>query len=185
MKRYGHLHNSWVAPMQSYISKCSKEFLEAGQSNRFCSVKSVVSMRYKVALLAAVPGHLFDLTGGSIPSATSMCKQQRGTRHLRTQTKARNNWQEKCSLAGCVNVWVAPGIFFVHKTCNAICLLMVEFKLGLWFRFGAAAWSPRRIVLFYLWLLDFSALGYYGLGLAALFGASSFSELWEMQLTYC
>ena len=62
---------------------------------------------------------------------------------------------------------------------------MAEFKLGLWFRFGAAAWSPRRIVLFYLWLLDFSALGYYGLGLAALFGASSLSELWEMQLAYC
>ena len=146
-----------------------------------CPAESAVSMHYKVVLLAAVPDHLFDLAGGSIPSATSMREQRRMNRHFRTQTNAQLILKGKVQPS---QLHISSGwpwnFFFLFKTCIAICLSMLESQLGFWFRFGAAAWCTPS----YRFILHLGAsvsTVRYGLDFTILFGASGHSGFRKMQ----
>ena len=73
-----------------------------------CYVKPVVSKHDMVVLLAAVSAHLFGLTEGSIPSATT------GDRALAKQSKKRIFFPlQKCGLAGCNNFFLGGSHQFI------------------------------------------------------------------------
>ena len=56
-------------PCRVTFANARKSF-GGGAKQPLCSVKSVAGMHDLVVLLAAVPVHLFELAGGSIPSTT-------------------------------------------------------------------------------------------------------------------
>ena len=176
-----HQYNSGLISLTELQFELLYESCEERVGLASCPAESAVSMHYKVVLLAAVPDHLFDLAGGSIPSATSMREQRRMNRHFRTQTNAQLILKGKVQPS---QLHISSGwprnFFFLFKTCIAICLSMLESQLGFWFRFGAAAWCTPS----YRFILHLGAsvsTVRYGLDFTILFGASGHSGFRKMQ----